>query len=78
MPEVKEKQFKLFFKISKVFYLPNSFAKTTSGTVVMLITSHFQDRNKLLSALVENLGPSMVTTVPLFLNKSPSPDSVAA
>ena len=39
-------------------------ANTTSGTVVILITSAFQERNMKLSARDENLGPSIVTTVP--------------
>ena len=47
-------------------------AKPTSGTVVMLMTSHPHDRNALLSARLENLGPSMVTIVPLSCTPRPS------
>ena len=50
-------------------YAPSSLAKTTSGTVVILITSAFQERNMKLSARDENLGPSIVTTVPEIIGK---------
>ena len=50
-------------------YAPSSLAKTTSGTVVILITSAFQERNMKLSARDENLGPSIVTTVPEIIEK---------
>ena len=45
--------------------MPSSLARTTSGTVVMFMTSAPHDWKSLLSARLENLGPSMVMAVPL-------------
>ena len=51
--------------------MPNSLASTTSGQVVMFNTSAPQALNMKLSALEENLGPSMVNIVPVSLMFSP-------
>jgi len=44
---------------------PASRASVASGAIDMLTKSAFHWRNRLLSALVLNLGPSIVITVPL-------------
>ena len=51
-------------KIKRLLRLNKVKNKITSGTVVMLITEAFHERQIRLSAFEENRGPSIVITVP--------------